>query len=195
MQSEINTKLSSTNPIVVIVIIILIYWYVYPIIVSFFSNLRCNKGKSNELFADVTKTINNAIPTDYRQEDIQIIQPPVYNAYDDTIQSGSLFIPQPEYYNTQGEKIILGDIDPTSQIGSTDLGDNGLNFNLCSKSCCGDQWPVPFKMPVDRMTCGSKDEFVPSNYMCNNGWQDSGCLCLKKDQSKFIDSRGDNSGL
>jgi hypothetical protein len=51
------------------------------------------------------------------------------------------------------------------------------------------------KMPVDKMTCGSTDEFVPSNYMCNNGWQDSGCLCLKKDQADFINSRGINTDL
>ena len=47
------------------------------------------------------------------------------------------------------------------------IGDNGLNFNLCSPACCSDQYSLPFKMPADKMTCNSKKDFVPTSYMCN----------------------------
>lgn len=195
MQTNICSNSKIVNAIILIVILALIFMCLWPSFSSWITKMWCGKSKPNESFVDVTKTVDNTIPIDYKQDDVEIIQPPLYNAYDDTIQSGSLFIPQPEYYNTQGEKIILGDVNQPGSSGPTDIGDNGLNFNLCSKSCCSDQWPVPFKMPVDKMTCGNTDEFVPSNYFCNNGWQDSGCLCLKKDQADFVNSRGQNSDL
>lgn len=72
-------------------------------------------------------------------------------------------------------------------------GNSGLGFNMCSKSCCSPQYPPPFHVPVDPLVCNSKDEFVPSSYTCNNGWQDSGCLCMTKKQSKFLGSRGGNT--
>lgn len=71
-------------------------------------------------------------------------------------------------------------------------GSAGLHFNQCSKSCCSDQYPLPFKMPADA-ACDSKDEFVPTNYTCNNAWQDSGCVCLTKDQANLLGSRGGNA--
>jgi hypothetical protein len=177
--------------IVIILIVALLCLYVLPPMASWVMKI-CNKS---EYFSDTSNRVNNTEPVDYKQDSLDIIQPPMYNSYDDTIQSGSLFIPQPEYYNTQGEKVVLGNTDNTDITQLKDIGDNGLNFDLCSPSCCADQWPVPFKMPVDKMTCGSKDEYVPSSYFCNNGWQDSGCLCLKKDQADFINSRGLNTDL
>lgn len=174
------------NIVIAIIVILFVYWFIVSAV---------NKNNKRERFTDVTKTIDNTIPIDYEQRDIEIIQPPKYDAYSDIIESGSLFIPQPEYYNTQGVKVVLGDNNDPDGPNMKGIGDTGLNFNLCSKSCCSDQWPVPFRMPVDKMTCSSTDEFVPSNLYCNNGWQDSGCLCLKKDQADFINSRGENSDL
>lgn len=72
-------------------------------------------------------------------------------------------------------------------------GDESLSFNMCSKSCCSPQYPTPFALPEDPLVCNSKDEFVPSSYTCNNGWQDSGCVCMTKKQSKFLGSRGGNA--
>lgn len=76
-----------------------------------------------------------------------------------------------------------------------DDGDDGrksIQHNLCSKSCCVDQWPTPFKMKHDPYVCQNKDKFVPSRIMCNNNFQDAGCLCLTKEQAKFIYNRGGN---
>jgi len=39
-----------------------------------------------------------------------------------------------------------------------------------------------------------KGEFVPSPYSCNNAWQDSGCVCMTKNQKDFLASRGGNCG-
>jgi hypothetical protein len=68
----------------------------------------------------------------------------------------------------------------------------GIHNNLCSKSCCSAQWPVPFKQKYDPYVCANKDQFVPSNIMCNNTFQDSGCLCLTKKQGMHLATRGGN---
>jgi hypothetical protein len=75
-----------------------------------------------------------------------------------------------------------------------DVGGNGeMNVanNLCSKSCCSAQWGGPV-MKNDPFVCSNKDDFVPSNIMCNNVFNDSGCMCVTKEQSQFIYNRGGN---
>lgn len=71
-------------------------------------------------------------------------------------------------------------------------GELGVHFNLCSKSCCSEQWPTPFKQKYDPYVCGNKDKFVPSNIFCSNSFQDSGCLCLTKKQATNLYNRGGN---
>jgi hypothetical protein len=78
----------------------------------------------------------------------------------------------------------------TDALGPVDLG---LNFNMCSKNCCSAQWPTPFAMTPDDFVLRSGKEYVSSSYKCNNGWQDSGCVCLEKDQALFLNRRGNNS--
>jgi len=69
-------------------------------------------------------------------------------------------------------------------------GEYSIVNNLCSKSCCSEQWPLPFKQKMDPYVCANKSQFVPSSYFCSNSFQDAGCLCLTKDQSQFIANRG-----
>lgn len=71
-------------------------------------------------------------------------------------------------------------------------GKMSIQHNLCSRSCCSEQYPTPFKMKHDPYVCQNKDKFVPSQIMCNNTFQDSGCLCLTKDQAEHIYNRGGN---
>ena len=97
-----------------------------------------------------------------------------------------------------------GDVDGVSQevrenIPSNyyflDDGANGevsIQHNLCSKSCCSEQWPTPFKQKYDPYVCGAKDKFSKSNIFCSNSFQDAGCLCLTKPQHSFLYSRGSN---
>lgn len=83
--------------------------------------------------------------------------------------------------------------------GETDLlddgmkGNGGIDFNMCSKSCCGSQYPPPFGLPADPLVCKSKQKFVPSSYSCNDGWHDSGCLCLTEEQGMLLNRRGNNA--
>lgn len=71
-------------------------------------------------------------------------------------------------------------------------GEMSIQHNLCSPSCCSEQWPTPFKRKYDPYVCQNKDKFVPSNIFCNNTFQDSGCLCLSKKQASFLYNRGGN---
>lgn len=73
-------------------------------------------------------------------------------------------------------------------------GEMSLHNNLCSKSCCSDQWPTPFKQNTDPFVCKNKQDgnFVPSKMYCNNSFQDSGCLCLTRKQANYLANRGGN---
>lgn len=73
-------------------------------------------------------------------------------------------------------------------------GELSIQHNLCSKSCCSEQWPTPFKQKHDPYVCGNKDQFVSSRIMCNNTFQDSGCLCLTKKQATALATRAGNGG-
>jgi len=119
------------------------------------------------------------------------IKPQVLDAGSGTIMAGSELVPaqllSPWYKAYTGEQKNHYLLDDGAD------GAAGLQFNMCSKSCCGEQYPLPFKMPVDSAVCDNKQEFVPSNYMCNNAWQDSGCVCMTKGQSELLGSRGGNA--
>jgi len=71
-------------------------------------------------------------------------------------------------------------------------GEMSIQHNLCSKSCCSEQYPTSFKQQYDPYVCGAKDQFVPSNIFCNNATQSAGCLCLSKKQAQFLYNRGGN---
>lgn len=71
-------------------------------------------------------------------------------------------------------------------------GEMSIQHNLCSRSCCSEQWPTPFKRKYDPYVCGNKDKFVPSRIMCSNSFQDAGCLCLTKKQAAHLYNRGGN---
>lgn len=73
-------------------------------------------------------------------------------------------------------------------------GEGALTSNLCSKSCCAPQWPLPFKMQDDAFVCANKDNLVSSNYACNSTFQNAGCMCLTKNQAMNITTRGGNAG-
>jgi hypothetical protein len=87
----------------------------------------------------------------------------------------------------------------TGNYGEADILDDGangmlgLNFNMCSKNCCSAQYPPPFSVTPDDYLLMSGKEYVPTSYKCSNSWQDSGCLCLTKEQALNLNSRGSNA--
>lgn len=128
---------------------------------------------------------------------IELKQPPIpirpafYDAGSGVVMAGSEFTPKEllsPWYQT-----FTGKIPNHFILDDGAEGAKGLHFNMCSKACCSEQWPLPFKMPHEERVCNNKDKFVPSPYFCNNAWQDSGCVCMTKDQSDFIGGRGKNA--
>lgn len=106
-----------------------------------------------------------------------------------TVMSGSGFIPQKEVIMPWGEDKF----GANDNLDDGDGGNMGLSTNLCSASCCSEQWPTPHKLPFDKYVCGNKDKYVPTNYTCSNSFQNAGCLCLKKSQANFLFDRGNNA--
>lgn len=72
------------------------------------------------------------------------------------------------------------------------MGNAGLGFNLCSKDCCSPQYPPPFALPQDKLVANSGKKYTATPYACNNGWEDSGCLCATEKNALFLSSRGNN---
>lgn len=169
----LNKNIDLRIGIIVIVIIISIYYLRRP--------------QVNEKF-DVTE--NNDI------------KPLVYDKNTGVITAGSAFVGLPEeiippwgsntFINFKSSPENNGFVT----IDGLDDGDNRsviIGNNMCSKSCCSQQYPTPFQLDHDIKVCNSTDKFVPNSYKCNNTWQDSGCICLTQKQKEFLESRGGNA--
>jgi hypothetical protein len=63
----------------------------------------------------------------------------------------------------------------------------------CSKSCCGAQWPVPHMQDTYRKAGTCAKNYIPSGMSCGNGDEGTGCVCMTKESSEFMDSRGGNA--
>ena len=97
--------------------------------------------------------------------------------------------PMEYYYNgsASGNSVEIDKLDDGVE------GDAGLLYAPCSQSCCTPQYPLPFKLETDDFLCKNRNKFVPTSYKCNNAWQNSGCVCMTKEQSDFLGSRGGNT--
>jgi len=184
---------------------IILYVVIALVIICLISMYLCPSPTQNEPFTvplqkenqfvkleNQKEIINN--PSIYKQADINI-KPEYYDDYTRTVQSGQEFMHQKNMYTPWGTLTDKGNIfdDNDESDKGPNLTDMSLNTNQCSIACCSDQWPLPFKMPVENSLCGSKDDYVPTNYYCNNGWQNSGCLCMTKEQESYISNRGNNT--
>jgi hypothetical protein len=151
--------------IVIVLFGLLLIHLIYPNVLNF----------GSENFGDVTSTYSRTKSNNYlNQEDI-----PIKSLDDKENNDTSQKINNSSY----GDNFFL-------DVGLVNLS---LHQPLCSKSCCSPQFPLPFSLPSDKMICDSKDEYIPSGISCNNGFQDSGCLCMTKDTAKFIANRGGNT--
>jgi len=90
------------------------------------------------------------------------------------------------------------DVDPMQYfLPDGEGGSVSIQNAMCSPSCCSNQWPSTNGsiLDDDPYVCAMKKngDLVGSNLMCNNLYQDSGCLCLDKKTAKHLYNRGGNS--
>lgn len=168
---------------------IIIIAIVAILIIAIFGITTSSKEKFEQTPIEVT-TEEPTHVTETKLTDTPI-QPKIYDAGSGTIMDGPDLVPSK--YLSPWYQAYTGNLKNYFLLDDGKDGMAGLQYNQCSKSCCSDQYPLPFKMPVDSNVCASKDEFVPTNYMCNNAWQDTGCICLTKEQANFLGSRGGNA--
>ena len=120
--------------------------------------------------------------------------PALYNRRTGDVVTGSEFLGVPDEIATAwGAK--FGENNNLNTDGPASDGSEGLNYNMCSKSCCSAQYPPPFPLDDDVVVSQMKKDgkFVPTSYKCNNAWQDSGCVCMTPKQHEFLASRGNNA--
>jgi hypothetical protein len=116
---------------------------------------------------------------------------PYVNARSDTMIDGTGVDGTGSPYNE-----VLGSNIPANYYFLDDgaNGEMSTTNNMVSSSCCGVQWPTPFKQAKDPYLCGNKDDFVSSRSFGNTIYSDSGCLCQTKKQAQFLANRGANGG-
>lgn len=163
------------NLVLLIIVIIIVYWYF--------------KGRTESFVRDIPSPSQEEGKRDsaleYKQDNLDI-QPPFVRTDVRTLMSGSGYVPQKEIYPA------WGDYDNDGLMGK-DGESYGFQYNLCSPACCSEQYPTPFKLPRDKFVCDNKQDFWPNSYTCGNQWENAGCLCMTKDQGKFLNSRGNNA--
>ena len=182
-----------------LIVLSLIAWFIRPTF-----NKQCNRQiinqnalleeENNETFDSVSSGLdksNAANVDELAQPEINSTQPQHYEQELALATAASEFMGMPSVMlPAWGENgLSYGQADTLDN----NLGQIGFGSNMCSKSCCTPQYPPPFVQDQDPLVCNSKDKFVSSNYTCNNGWQNSGCLCLTEAQSDFLGSRGENN--
>jgi len=70
---------------------------------------------------------------------------------------------------------------------------------VCSKKCCGDQWPTPFdgldaeEIQQSISKPGYPGPFVRTNMTCANGIGGVGCPCVPARAYEFLANRGDGA--
>jgi hypothetical protein len=183
---------SNTSKMLVALVVVLVLYVIYR---CFFSNEHFESKKIKTSTVDNRDQLMNearqavAGPTELVETDREIvINPPYKNADTRTIMAGSGFIPQKDVIPAWGSNYGL-----TDDLDDGEGGNMGFHYNLCSPSCCSAQYPTPHKLKKDPLLCGREDEFASTNYFCSNAWQNSGCLCAKKNQVGFLTNRGGNA--
>lgn len=106
------------------------------------------------------------------------------------------FIIQPTFDNMCKNDIVkmkekLANLDDLNKfdVNNTMKIDN----NVCSKQCCKHvQWPVPNELKTNDMSATDANNYISSNFFCNNG-KGSGCLCVTKENLNTLVTRGSNT--
>lgn len=182
-RNNLNKEKIMTYAAIIIGLVIL-FWILYPMKEGYNAVNDANTTNENQQDNQInTEEINN-IP-----EDNGAVNPPYVDPMAGALMDGPGFERGPIEGATE-----FSDSIPSNYYFLDDGAGGAVSAQhmLCSKSCCSDQWPTPFNQKYDPYVCANKDKFVPSRYMCNNTFQDSGCLCLPKKGAAHIYNRGGN---
>lgn len=191
MQNLLN-KQNLINLLVTILVLVFLVYLVYPITKVIFSGSQPAPVMEAEGEAEgeaETEKFNSEVMSEEKAGTLPAEAPHVNS------QAGTII---------DGPGFEKGEVDDTYQEVSTGIpsnyyflddgagGEMSIQHNLCSKSCCSEQWPTPHLNKYDPYVCQNSEKFVPSRIFCNNSFQDSGCLCLSRKQAQFLYNRGGN---
>jgi len=181
MFKEFN-NLSDLQKIVIVLIVIAIVYLIYK---------RSETLDAGSKIVFTNKPNNNLDATQLKQQEIPAV-PLLYNRDTGIVTAASEFIGLPDEILPAWGSESVANYGKIDRLDDGYNGSMGLNYNMCSKSCCGPQYPPPFNLEEDEMVNKFKDKFVPNNYSCNNAWNNTGCVCMTEKQRDYIQSRGGN---
>ncbi len=176
-------KLSTTKKVVVILIILIVVYFVFK---------KSEHLDASENVVITNKPNNKQDATELRQPEPEH-SPVLYDRKTGIVTAASEFVGLPDEILPAWGSESVANYGKIDRLDDGYNGAMGLNYNMCSKSCCGPQYPPPFALAEDKMVEQHKDKFVPNNYACNNAWNDTGCVCMTKKQHDYIQSRGGNA--
>ena len=132
-----------------------------------------------------------------KSDDLTIL-PKFVDTTTSSVMDGVKMIPQKSvdawqdvYMNSDNDNSFMIDLGGDDKATNKDQGSG--RFNDRSPACCSPQYPVPFKLKVDKQILKDSKEFVPNPYMGNNNWMNAGCTCMKKVNASKLAKRGGNA--
>ena len=132
-----------------------------------------------------------------KSDDLTIL-PKFVDTTTSSVMDGVKLIPQKSvdawqdvYMNSDNDNSFMIDLGGDDKATNKDQGSG--RFNDRSPACCSPQYPVPFKLKVDKQILKDSKEFVPNPYMGNNNWMNAGCTCMKKANASKLAKRGGNA--
>lgn len=168
------------NPILLIILVVVVLYFV------------CSRSENmqNATADKIARQYQYGLAPDANMYDPRAFQPAIAEqVYDDNFIELNKSAEKPWAHNVGPYGAVQGDFSD----GALDPVDLGLNFNVCSRSCCSSSYPPPFAVTPDDFILRSGKEYVPSSYACNDGFNSSGCVCMTPKQSLFLAKRGNNA--
>ena len=140
------------------------------------------------LFIKIISNSYEAFSINYKDE---LMNVPYFDKNTGTLMAGSEFI-KSQIIPNESQDAYRGSFEANYFLDDGANNEMGLNFNMCDKSCCMPQYPTSFKLKDNGILDGN-ETYVGSNYVCNNSWQDAGCVCMPKKTRDFLNDRGNNA--
>jgi hypothetical protein len=192
---EFIKNLTQTQKVVGLVVVLVVAYLLFTQYENLYywqyENLEGKPIQSSQAVI-VNKPDNKLGAQEYKQPEVA---PGItlYDRHTGSVVSGSEFVGLPNEIEPANGDATVPNYGAVDRLDDGYNGAGGLNYNVCSKSCCGPQYPPPFGLEEDEYVAKHKGDFVPNDYMCNNAWNNSGCVCMTKDQREYISSRGHNA--